>query len=48
MNRLTRAILVLAMAGFLSSVFAEQSKSTNIPTDKPIVTTWSKIKELFQ
>jgi len=33
---------------FLSSAFADKSKQVTIPTDKPIVTTWSKIKELFQ
>ncbi len=49
MNRLNKAILVTIVAGFLSASYAGASKNTNVnPGDKPIVTTWSKIKELFQ
>lgn len=48
MNRLNKAVLGALLAGFLSMAYAGSSKNTNISPDKPIVTTWSKIKELFQ
>jgi hypothetical protein len=43
-----KAVLFGILFVFTVTVLAEIKKQTNVPPSQPIVTTWSKIKEMFE
>lgn len=49
MKRLNLIVIIMfAMGVLFTTGFAETKKDKNIRPNGPIVTTWSKIKELFE
>jgi len=48
MKKINAIFLIVFALGICSAGFAEAKKEKNIQPDSPVVTTWSKIKELFE
>jgi hypothetical protein len=43
-----KIIMALTIAAFCFSATAKTADKKNITPDKPVISTWSKIKEMFQ
>jgi len=45
---LKKVLIAVFVLVFAVLVFGETKKQQNVPPEKPLVTTWSKIKEMFE